>query len=178
MTPGSALSCRVASAEVSIRSRLVESIGKGWDWRDRFEGDEDEGGFDSDGRVRQGADAARRMAGDGFWVGVQSASGNGVVLGESVGGFGVTRTTLDEAALCALVEGRVGVLVNSAGLGLSGKRGEVSDADWGRRIEMYLMNVVRAMRVVAALMVGGRSSTSCPSRRWRGWGDGGIKTVR
>ncbi len=143
-----------------------------------MKGGDDEGGIDPGGRVRQGADAARRMAGDGFWVGVQSASGNGVVLGESVGGFWVTGSTPDEAALCALVEGRVGVLVNSAGLGLSGKRGEASDAEWGRGIEMCLMDVIRAMRVVAALMVGGRSSSSCPSRRWRGWGDGGIKTVR
>ncbi len=32
-----------------------------------------------------GADAARRMAGDGFWVGVQSASGKGVALGGKSG---------------------------------------------------------------------------------------------
>ena len=55
MTPGSTPSRWVASAEVSIRSRLVKSIRKGWDWRDRYEGDEDEGGIDPGGRVRRGA---------------------------------------------------------------------------------------------------------------------------
>ena len=112
-----------------------------------------------------GADAARRLAADGFQVGVLSASGKGQALGEALGGFGVTGSNLDEAALRALVEGavsrwgRVDVLVNSAGHGPKGKLLEILDADWSKGIEMYLMNVIRATRVVTPVMVAGGGGT-------------------
>lgn len=37
-----------------------------------------------------GADAARRLAADGFRVGMLSSSGKGEALGKELGGFGVT----------------------------------------------------------------------------------------
>ena len=112
-----------------------------------------------------GADAARRLAADGFMVGVRSASGKGQALGESLGGFGVTGSNLDETALGALVDGavsrwgRVDVLVNSAGHGPKGKLLDIPDADWTKGIEMYLMNVIRAARVAAPVMAAGGGGT-------------------
>ena len=70
-----------------------------------------------------GADAARRLAGDGFKVGILSSSGKGEALGGGLGGFGVTGSNSDGDAQDALVEGakerwgRIDVLVNSAGHG-------------------------------------------------------------
>lgn len=40
-----------------------------------------------------GADAARRLAADGFRIGILSSSGKGEVLGKELGGFGVTGST-------------------------------------------------------------------------------------
>ena len=37
-----------------------------------------------------GADAARRLAADGFPIGILSSSGKGEALGNELGGFGVT----------------------------------------------------------------------------------------
>ena len=40
-----------------------------------------------------GAEAARRLAKDGFKVGILSSSGKGEALGAELGGFGVTGST-------------------------------------------------------------------------------------
>ena len=105
-----------------------------------------------------GADAARRLAQDGFKVGILSSSGKGETLGVELGGFGVTGSNLDSSALTELVEGakkrwgRVDVLVNSAGHGPKGPVLEISDEDWHQGMEVYLMNVVRPTRLVTPLM--------------------------
>ncbi|MCT4611277.1 MAG: SDR family oxidoreductase [Pelagimonas sp.] len=105
-----------------------------------------------------GADAARRLAQDGFKVGILSSSGKGQALGEELGGFGVTGSNLDAEALENLVEGaksrwgRVDVLVNSAGHGPKGPVLEISDKDWHLGMEYYLMNVIRPTRLVTPLM--------------------------
>lgn len=105
-----------------------------------------------------GADAARRLAEDGFKVGILSSSGKGEALGGELGGFGVTGSNLDEKALNALVEGakdrwgRIDVLVNSAGHGPKGPVLEISDDDWHQGMEVYLMNVIRPTRLVTPLM--------------------------
>ncbi|MCZ4352302.1 SDR family oxidoreductase [Roseovarius aestuarii] len=105
-----------------------------------------------------GADAARRLAADGFKVGVLSSSGKGEALGKELGGFGVTGSNLDAEALGALVDGakrrwgRVDVLVNSAGHGPNGPVLDISDDDWHRGMEVYLMNVIRPTRLVTPLM--------------------------
>ena len=70
-----------------------------------------------------GADAARKLAEDGFAVGILSSSGKGEALGAELGGFGVTGSNLDVADLASLVDtakeryGRVDVVNNSAGHG-------------------------------------------------------------
>ncbi|WP_136442252.1 SDR family oxidoreductase [Pacificoceanicola onchidii] len=105
-----------------------------------------------------GADAARKLAADGFKVGILSASGKGEALGQELGGFGVTGSNLDGAALSELVDGakarwgRVDVLVNSAGHGPKGPVLEISDEDWHQGMEVYLMNVIRPTRLVTPLM--------------------------
>lgn len=105
-----------------------------------------------------GADAARRLAGDGFKVGILSSSGKGEALGAELGGFGVTGSNREPADLQSLVDGakerwgRVDVLVNSAGHGPKGAVLEISDDDWHMGMEVYLMNVIRPTRLIAPLM--------------------------
>lgn len=108
-----------------------------------------------------GADAARRLAADGYKVGVLSSSGKGEALGEGLGGFGVTGSNLENADLERLVDGamdrwgRIDVLVNSAGHGPKGPILEISDDDWHRGMEVYLMNVIRPTRLVTPHMEAG-----------------------
>lgn len=105
-----------------------------------------------------GADAARRLAADGFRVGILSSSGKGEALGNELGGFGVTGSNLNPASLAALVDGakerwgHVDVLVNSAGHGPKGPVLEISDDDWHTGMEVYLLNVIRPTRLVMPLM--------------------------
>ncbi len=105
-----------------------------------------------------GADAARKLAEDGFKVGILSSSGKGEALGLELGGFGVTGSNLDDEALNALVNGakdrwgRIDVMVNSAGHGPKGPVLEISDDDWHKGMEVYLMNVIRPTRLVTPTM--------------------------
>lgn len=105
-----------------------------------------------------GADSARRLAADGFKVGILSSSGKGEALGAELGGFGVTGSNLNGDDLTALVQGaqerwgRVDVLINSAGHGPKGPVLEIDDDDWHLGMEVYLMNVIRPTRLVTPLM--------------------------
>ncbi|WP_193185699.1 SDR family oxidoreductase [Nisaea sediminum] len=105
-----------------------------------------------------GADAAKRLAVDGFRVGILSSSGKGEALGTELGGFGVTGSNQSIEDLKRLVDGaverwgRVDVLVNSAGHGPKGPVLELSDEDWHDGMEVYLLNVVRPTRLVTPLM--------------------------
>lgn len=105
-----------------------------------------------------GADAARKLAADGFNVAILSSSGKGEALAKELGGFGVTGSNREPADLERLINGaqerwgRVDVLVNSAGHGPKGPILDISDDDWHMGMEVYLMNVVRPTRLVAPLM--------------------------
>jgi NAD(P)-dependent dehydrogenase (short-subunit alcohol dehydrogenase family) len=105
-----------------------------------------------------GADAARTLAARGFKIGILSSSGKGEALAQELGGFGVTGSNLEAAALEALVSGatgrwgRVDVLVNSAGHGPKGPILEISDENWHLGMDVYLMNVIRPTRLVAPIM--------------------------
>lgn len=105
-----------------------------------------------------GAEAARRLAADGFRIGILSSSGKGEALGNELGGFGVTGSNLNNDDLMTLVKGaqdrwgRVDVLVNSAGHGPKGPVLDISDDDWHQGMEVYLMNGIRPTRLVTPLM--------------------------
>ena len=105
-----------------------------------------------------GAAAARKLAADGWQVAILSPSGRGEALARELGGPGVTGSNLEPADLQRLVDaalqrwGRIDAVVNSAGHGPKGDLLEISDADWQRGMEFYLLNVVRIARLVTPLM--------------------------
>ncbi|MGN8249324.1 SDR family oxidoreductase [Pseudomonas sp. SMV7] len=105
-----------------------------------------------------GAAAARRLAADGFKVGILSSSGKGEALARELGGIGVTGSNQSVADLQRLVDavvgqwGRVDVLVNSAGHGPRAPILEISDEDWHKGMDTYLLNVIRAARLVTPIM--------------------------
>ena len=105
-----------------------------------------------------GADAARRLAADGYKVAILSSSGKGEALAKELGGVGVTGSNRSVADLQKLVDlamqtwGRVDVLVNSAAHGPKGPVMEISDEDWHEGMEVYLLNVIRPARLVAPIM--------------------------
>ena len=106
-----------------------------------------------------GADAARRLAADGFDVAILSSSGKGEALAAELGGVGVTGSNRSTADLQKLMDltmdrfGRIDVLVNSAGHGPKGPVLEISDDDWQNGMEVYLLNVIRPTRIVTPIMI-------------------------
>jgi len=105
-----------------------------------------------------GADAARHLAAKGWQVAILSSSGKGEALAKELGGVGVTGSNLEPGDLQSLVDaamdrwGRIDGLVNSAGHGPKGDILDISDEDWHRGMEVYLMNVIRPARLVAPIM--------------------------
>ena len=105
-----------------------------------------------------GAAAAHHLHTAGFRIGVLSSSGKGEDLAEKLGGVGHTGSNLETESHQALVTkameawGRVDVLVNSAGHGPKGAILEISDEDWHKGMDVYLMNVVRPTRIVVPIM--------------------------
>ncbi len=105
-----------------------------------------------------GADAARKLAEDGYRVAVMSSSGKGEQLGADLGGLGVTGSNLEPGDLERFVEltmqtwGRIDGVVNGAGHGPKGDLLDLSDGDWHLGLDVYLLNVIRTTRLVAPLM--------------------------
>ncbi len=105
-----------------------------------------------------GAAAARRLAADGYKVGILSSSGKGEALAKDLGGIGVTGSNQSDADIKTLVDraldswGRIDVLVNSGGHGPRAPLLEISDADWHTGLDIYLMNVIRPTRLVTPIM--------------------------
>ena len=112
-----------------------------------------------------GAASARRLAADGFKVAILSSSGKGEALAAELGGIGVTGSNQSNDDLKRLVDatmerwGRIDVLVNSAGHGPRGALLEISDEDWHRGLEVYFLNVARAVRLVAPIMVAQKAGS-------------------
>jgi NAD(P)-dependent dehydrogenase (short-subunit alcohol dehydrogenase family) len=106
-----------------------------------------------------GAAAARSLAAAGFTVAVMSSSGKGEALAKELGGFGFTGSNQSPDDLQRFVAGtmeafgRIDVLVNSAGHGPRAPLLEVTDEQWHRGFDVYFMNVARAVRLVAPIMV-------------------------
>ncbi|MCP8896936.1 SDR family oxidoreductase [Shinella daejeonensis] len=105
-----------------------------------------------------GAAAARRLAADGYSVAILSSSGKGEALAKELGGLGVTGSNQSNDDLKRLVDatlerfGRIDALVNSAGHGPRAQIVEITDEDWARGMDVYLMNVIRPVRLVAPVM--------------------------
>ena len=110
-----------------------------------------------------GAAAAKRLAADGFKVGILSSSGKGEALANELGGIGITGSNQSNDDLAKLVDqamarwGRVDVLVNSAGHGPRAAVLDLTDEDWHKGMDTYLLNVIRPTRLVAPIMEKQRS---------------------
>ena len=110
-----------------------------------------------------GAAAARRLAADGFKVAILSSSGKGEALAQELGGLGVTGSNQSNDDLKGLVDlamatwGRIDVLVNSAGHGPRAEITAITDEDWHKGMDIYLMNVIRPVRLVAPIMKAQKS---------------------
>ena len=107
-----------------------------------------------------GAAAARKLAADGFKIGILSSSGKGEELAKELGGYGLTGSNQSPDDLTRFVEGamaafgRIDALVNGAGHGPRAALLEITDEQWHTGFDVYLMNVVRATRLVAPIMAG------------------------
>ncbi|MBV9137646.1 MAG: SDR family oxidoreductase [Hyphomicrobiales bacterium] len=105
-----------------------------------------------------GAAAAKRLSADGFKIAILSSSGKGEKLATELGGFGVTGSNQSRDDLTRLVDGvverwgRIDVLVNSGGHGPRAQILDITDEDWHRGLDIYLMNVIRPTRLVTPVM--------------------------
>lgn len=106
-----------------------------------------------------GADAARKMASEGWDVAVMSSSGKGEALGNELSGLGFTGSNLVVADLEAFVAaamdrfGRIDAVINCTGHGPKGPVDEISDDDWHLGMDYYMLNVVRMVRIVQPIML-------------------------
>lgn len=105
-----------------------------------------------------GAAAARKLHQDGYHIGILSSSGKGEEIAKELNGIGVTGTNQSPQDIQNLVEqayekwGRVDVLVNSAGHGPRAPILEITDEQWHTGLDTYLLNVIRATRLVTPIM--------------------------
>lgn len=105
-----------------------------------------------------GAACARRLAADGYGVAILSSSGKGEALAKELGGVGITGSNREPADMQRLVDaamarwGRIDALVNSAGHGPRKPMLDLTDEDWQVGMEVYFLNVVRPLRLVAPIM--------------------------
>ncbi|HUH48370.1 MAG TPA: SDR family oxidoreductase [Mycoplana sp.] len=112
-----------------------------------------------------GAASARKLAENGYSVAVMSSSGKGEALAKDLGGLGFTGTNLSPDDLQRFTDmtmdrfGRIDVLVNGAGHGPKGALLDITDAQWHEGLDVYFMNVVRAVRHVAPVMIAQNSGS-------------------
>lgn len=105
-----------------------------------------------------GAGVARKLATEGYAVGILSSSGKGEALATALGGVGVTGSNQSNDDVQRLVDaamarwGRIDVLVNSAGHGPRAPLIEITDAGWHQGIDIYFLSAVRPIRAVTPVM--------------------------
>ncbi|SEH21411.1 SDR family oxidoreductase [Rhizobium sp. NFR12] len=112
-----------------------------------------------------GAASAKKLAADGFKVAILSSSGKGEALAQELGGLGITGSNQSNDDLKRLVDtvmetwGRIDVLVNSAGHGPRAQIVEITDDQWHTGLDVYLLNVIRPVRLVAPIMQAQKSGS-------------------
>lgn len=112
-----------------------------------------------------GAASARKLAADGYRVSILSSSGKGEALASELGGLGFTGSNQSIEDLQRMADetmakwGRIDVLVNSAGHGPRAPITEITDEQWLTGMNVYFMNVVRAVRIVAPIMKAQKSGS-------------------
>lgn len=105
-----------------------------------------------------GAAAAIQLANDGYKVAILSSSGKGETLAKELGGIGLTGSNQSNADIALLVDkvlqqwGRIDVLVNSGAHDPRGHILELTDEQWHTGMDVYLMNVIRPVRIIAPIM--------------------------
>ncbi|WP_031478920.1 SDR family oxidoreductase [Maridesulfovibrio frigidus] len=106
-----------------------------------------------------GAGAARKLASEGYQVAILSSSGKGEALAKELGGLGFTGSNRSPEDISNFINavmekyGRIDVAVNSAGHGPKGDILEMKDEDWIAGMEVYLLNVIRVVRLVTPIML-------------------------
>ena len=108
-----------------------------------------------------GAGIARRLAADGYRLGLLSNGGGAADLAGQLGpdvAIAHTGSVADADALGELVDstimtfGRVDAVVNNTGHPPKGDLLSISDADWHLGMDLLLLNVVRMARLVTPIM--------------------------
>ena len=105
-----------------------------------------------------GAGVARKLAAEGYAVGILSSSGKGEALAAALGGVGVTGSNQSGDDVQRLIDavmarwGRIDVLVNSAGHGPRAPLIEITDEGWHQGIDIYFLSAVRPIRAVTPIM--------------------------
>ena len=100
-----------------------------------------------------GADAAKALANDGFNIAIMSSSEKSEKLAKKLNGIGFKGSNLDPINIKNFINivikkwGRIDVLVNSAGHGPKGEILKISDKEWFDSMEIYFLNVVRAVKI-------------------------------
>ena len=105
-----------------------------------------------------GADSAKHLNAKGYDIAIMSASGKGEKLAIDLGGLGYTGSNLEAQDIKIFLDkvhkkfGKIDVLINSAGHGPKGDILEIGDDEWIKGMEVYLLNVVRASRIITPIM--------------------------
>ncbi|MBB5751824.1 SDR family oxidoreductase [Prosthecomicrobium pneumaticum] len=103
-----------------------------------------------------GAAAARRLAADGYTVGVLGRSEGTEAIAAEIGGFAVRGDVTSAADLESLVAaarektGRIDAVVVSVGHAAKGTLTGLTDGDWHAALDMILMPTVRLARLTGA----------------------------
>ena len=105
-----------------------------------------------------GADAAKKLASNGFNISILSSSGKGEALANELNGIGITGSNQSNKDIKNLINttynkwGRIDVLLNSAAHGPKGPILELTDNEWHIGLDVYLLNVIRSVREVTPIM--------------------------
>jgi NAD(P)-dependent dehydrogenase (short-subunit alcohol dehydrogenase family) len=105
-----------------------------------------------------GAAIARELAARGYRLVVLARSADLEDFAGSIGALAVRGSMAEVADLQRLVDaavrahGRIDVLVNNGGHAATGELLDISDAEWHEGVDLVLLNVVRAARLVTPLM--------------------------